>query len=298
MVLLGIKLQQVYNHSIMRSRLAHRSALALCIGAIVLAGSVHAPRVYAQSANAAQSTDAVSLPTKFDAASIKPSTDSEENKESNSFRWEGGRFTAANISVERLIDTAYGGLRPQQLEGLPTWAKSRGYTIETVMPSDMPRLTAEETRNVRVQMLQSLLADRFVLKMHKTIQQLPTYEIVIAKGGPKLTPHSANDQVRAGLTSTPKGFKFVGAPVQFLGAYLSMYVGRVVIDKTGLTGRYDFMLSGTALSPNPVPTNLGGESGDESIFDGMKDQLGVELKPAKGPITVFVVDHVEEPSPN
>jgi uncharacterized protein (TIGR03435 family) len=85
---------------------------------------------------------------------------------------------------------------------------------------------------------------------------------------------------------------------------MSMYAGKIVIDKTGLTGRYDLTVHGVDWAPNPVPT--GAESGapgqvgapDESIFDAMKDQLGLELKDAKEPMAVLVVDHVAEPTPN
>lgn len=268
---------------------------------ITLCGAVRAQATDTSS----QANTAVTAPTKFDAASIKASSATEKRQSINSFHWEGGRFTATNISAARLIGYAY-GLRQQQLEGLPNWAESEGFTIEAVMPPDMPQLSEQEMPQVRRRVLQSLLMDRFALKLHKTTDLLPVFEIVVAKGGAKLTPHDANDQEGAGVTGTPNGFKFVGVPVQFLAYYLSMYAGRIVIDKTGFTGRYDVTLSGVALIPNPVAADTGAESGapghgdvsGESIFDAMKEQLGLELKSAKEPITVFVVDHVESPTAN
>lgn len=275
-----------------------------CFVLSLTVASIFSTAARAQSTDASQPKSAVAVPTVFYAASIKPSSSTEKSESINSWRWEGGRFTATNISVEHLIDGAYGGLWSGQVEGLPNWAKSQGYTIEAVMPPDMPQLAPQEMAQTRRQMLQTLLADRFALKVHKTTQQLSVFEIVVAKGGPKLTPYDANEQGVNGVTGMPSGHKFVGVTVQFLAYYLSMYAGRIVIDKTGLTGRYDFTLA--SVSPNPAVTNSGADSGspaqaapaDESVLSEMKEQLGLELKDAKDPVTVFVVDHVEEPTPN
>jgi uncharacterized protein (TIGR03435 family) len=250
----------------------------------------------------ASAQNASKLPSKFDAASIKAPNSDEKEKEINSSRWQSGRFTAIDISVERLIETAY-GLRSQQLEGLPNWAKSQGYTIQAAMPSDMPQFTPQQIPQVRHRMLQSLLRDRFALKLHKKIELLPVYEIVVAKGGPRLAAHNEDGRGGPGVTGVPPNeFRFVGVPIQFLAGYLSMYAGRIVIDKSGLTGRYDFTLKGVSWSPDPTAAGSNTESGanlsGESIFTAMKDQLGLELKAAKYPMTVFVVDHVESPTPN
>ena len=251
----------------------------------------------------ASAQNASNSSSKFDVASIKVANSIEKEKEINSYHWEPGRFTARDISIERVIDIAY-GLRTQQLEELPNWAKSQGYTIEAVMPPNTPQLTPQEVPQVRRQMLQSLLADRFALKLHKKTELLPVYEIVVAKGGPKLTAYNADERGGPGVTGVPPNeFRFVGVPIQFLAGYLSMYAGRIVIDESGLTGRYDFTLKGVSWSPDPAGEGSSTESeaanlSSESIFTAMKDQLGLELKAAKYPMTVFVVDHVEPPAPN
>jgi hypothetical protein len=166
-------------------RLCSRGTLALTISTIFLFLSP----TFGQSTNSAKSSSAV--PTAFYAASITPSASEDIN-----MRWESARFIAS-MSVERLIGTAY-GLRAQQLEGLPNWTKSKSYTIEAVMSPGMPQLTQQEIPQVRRRMLQLLLADRFGLESHKTTKQLSVYEIVVAKGGPKLTPYNPTEQVAVG----------------------------------------------------------------------------------------------------
>jgi uncharacterized protein (TIGR03435 family) len=167
-------------------------------------------------------------------------------------------------------------------------------------------------------MIQSLLADRFKMKVNRVVKQLPVYELVVANGGAKLKPENAADFAAAGRppdsgtssSSGPGYFKAVGASSADLAYGLSRFVsrelGRQVIDRTGLTGKYDFTLTwqpfstergAVDVSPDSMrSTNL--DSAGPSIFTAIQEQLGLKLKPTVGPVEVLVVDHIERPSEN
>jgi bla regulator protein blaR1 len=170
--------------------------------------------------------------------------------------------------------------------------------------------------------VQSLLADRFDLHWHRATRKLPVYELVIANGGPKLKPVSGADFVAAGhqagsgswVRSGPGHVSVLGAPLSALTDALSRQLGRTVIDRTGLTGRYDFtltwtpwrntggrMFSGSGYGGAEKPgtaTALASDTSGPSIFTAIQQQLGLRLKPARGPVEVLVIDHVEQPSSN
>src|SRR6185437_13811310 len=117
----------------------------------------------------------------FDVVSIKPASgDGNLN-----IRWYCDRFIASTVSVERLINTAY-GLWPGQLEDLPSWAKSETFMVEATIPPQTANIQPSQRGNVNRQMLQSMLKDRFALTVHKATERLPVYEVRVANGGPKL----------------------------------------------------------------------------------------------------------------
>ncbi|MGH7119198.1 MAG: TIGR03435 family protein [Acetobacteraceae bacterium] len=252
-------------------------------------------------------------PTSFEVASIRPANPSQRLR---GFYPRPGRFWAINLPVKVLIDEAY-HLDPVQLEGLPSWAGSRPYTIQAVMPPDMPRLPPRQISQLQDQMLRSLLGDRFKLKVHYATKILPVYNLVVAKGGLKMKSEPAAEYIKGQHSRTTLlagRYWTMGSSSSRIAEFLTSIVGRTVIDKTGLTGRYDFNLTwtpwrieakGMAGSPG-----FGGNGGNEagmapapdssnlSIFTAIQQQLGLRLKPAKGPVKVLVVDHVEPPTPN
>jgi uncharacterized protein (TIGR03435 family) len=258
------------------------------------------------------------LPTTFEVASIKPAKPDDPNI---TVRWPPGRFIAINDPIVNLIHMAY-HLRPEQLEGLPSWAKSRRYTIQAEalpgiakamkiahnLPARQRDAALEVIWQSNLQMLRSLLADRFKLRVHRTNKQSSVYEIVIAKGGPKLKPFKKAELGAghdSGVTSRRGVNEFVGVSLPYFAYFLSKYVGRTVIDRTGLSGRYDFTLRWNRMagrfrmgfhSKPGIPPKV--DSAGPSIFIAMKEQLGLKLKPAKGPVQVLVVDHIEPPTPN
>jgi bla regulator protein BlaR1 len=144
----------------------------------------------------------------------------------------------------------------------------------------------------RRQMMLSLLIERFHLKAHTQMETLPVYELMIAKGGPKFAQAAAGPPGAHihGLGKT--AFAANNLPMAGLASYLADRVHRTVIDKTGLTERYDLALKWSA-DDAPETTDAA-----PSIFTALQEQLGLKLQPAKGPVERLVVDHVEMPSAN
>ena len=211
-----------------------------------------------------------------------------------------------------------------EIEGGPAWIKSDRYQITAKVESS-PR---QET--MIGPMLQALLEDRFQLKVHREIREVPVYALSVAKNGPKLhlskegscTPRTfplsplAPGQNYCGPTpfikkGTYLTFNVRGVSLEEFSKMLDGVMDRPVIDKTGVTGKFDF---GLEFAPDEtVPEALrifrGGDSDDgpaatpqdaigPSIFTALQEQLGLKLAPAKGPGRRLVIDKVERPSGN
>jgi uncharacterized protein (TIGR03435 family) len=205
-------------------------------------------------------------------------------------------FEARNISVRQLIVCAYDLRFSNEVAGLPPWTDTERFDVDAKMDEDaaarFQKLNPQQQWKQIQLMLQSLLADRFALKMHREPRELPVYDLVLAKGGVKLTAsHAAQPVYRA------KGhgqIDFEKAQIWDLiyGLSSDPDVDRPIVDKTGLTGRYDMQLKWTP--------NASQEATDPglSIFTALEEQLGLKLVASKGPVDVIVVDHVERPSDN
>jgi uncharacterized protein (TIGR03435 family) len=139
-------------------------------------------------------------------------------------------------------------------------------------------------------MLQALLADRFALKAHHETKDLPIYELTVAKGGAKMKKTAAdgyggNAKYASGKVTAHE------ISVESLAANLSFTLGRKIVNKTGLDGGYDFTL-------DYAPDGADASDPRPSIFTALEEQLGLKLLPAKGPVDVIVVDHIERPTAN
>jgi uncharacterized protein (TIGR03435 family) len=243
------------------------------------------------------------LPKAFEVASIKPAKPDGKN---SGFWIRPGRFWTIGVPVKPLILFAY-ETKPEQLEGLPSWADSRRYSIQAVEPSSMAdsmKLARALPPNQRIEafqaihqnlfeMAQTLLADRFGMKAHWITRQLPVYDLVISKGGSKLKVEDAADFTAAHnkpgsgswFNSGDGRMTALGVSTAQLTKVLSRGVGRLVIDQTGLKGKYDFKMTwderadrlnarnimSTKSNPSgPAPTNFSGPS----IFTALQEHWG------------------------
>jgi uncharacterized protein (TIGR03435 family) len=190
----------------------------------------------------------------------------------------------------------------------PDWINSAKYVIHG-KPPDSIRVAmqtmspAERSREVQL-MMQGLLADRFKLKAHFETRVMPVYQLTVAKGGPKL---KANPEVGKGMIAVSPSM-IQGKDVtmrQLLGSLENVpdIGGRVVIDKTGLSGTYDFNLKwtpmeATAPSSGSAGTAPSSDAEGASLFTAIEEQLGLKLVATKGPGQVLIIDHIERPSEN
>ncbi|MFZ0744055.1 MAG: TIGR03435 family protein [Terracidiphilus sp.] len=200
------------------------------------------------------------------------------------------------------------------IEGAPRWADSARFDVEAKVvgteAESLQKFDWQQRQHIFTLMLRSLLADRFKLVVHKRPIEVPIFELVIAKNGPKLKEAQSKDPTypNGQIMNPARGqMKGRGASLDWFAAILSTHVQREVVNRSGLTGRYDFTLqwqpeegsisdlsdSGTPQEPQPQSDDLG-----PSIFTAIQEQLGLRLISAKGPGEAIVIDHVERPSEN
>jgi bla regulator protein blaR1 len=256
-------------------------------------------------------------PSTFDVASIKPSN-GDEHRVSIQLQ-PGGGLRTTGTTLKMLLTIAY-DVRDFQISGGPGWINSDRFDIvakseRSSEPEDAltnPRkLTDDQFKTVQEQMrqkLQALLADRFQLTLHHETREQPVYALVVGKNGSKLQEAKEADGPR-GLRMGRGQLTGSAAPLQLLVNSLSNQLGRPVIDRTGLNGKYDFKLEWT-----PDPGQSGGPFGGPpppgvdappppdpngpSVFTAVQEQLGLRLESQKGPVDMLVIDRVEKPSEN
>jgi uncharacterized protein (TIGR03435 family) len=155
-------------------------------------------------------------------------------------------------------------------------------------------------------MYKNLLADRFKLKFHWETREGPVYWLTVDKSGLKMKVNSSPEPLKVPISGdalNPDGFIGHSAAMEYLTWFLGQRLqqdGRPVIDKTGLTGYYDFKLSYLPELPPDFPRDrLPPDAADRpNIFQALREQLGLRLEPQKGPAPYFVIDHVERPAEN
>lgn len=202
----------------------------------------------------------------------------------------GPRVIIENFRLSDLITYAY-NIKDYALFGEPHWADIDRYNISANADSGTAL-----NRDLARPMMRSLLADRFQLKVHMEMRELPAYVLVVAKGGPKFKESSPDAQKLLTLGSQGKAMVMTvtkGDMAQLAGQFSKRNgVDRPVIDKTGLSGLYDYKLEwGDDVA-------LRADADVVSIFRAMPEQLGLKLEPEKVPVPVLVVDHAEKPSGN
>lgn len=143
--------------------------------------------------------------------------------------------------------------------------------------------------------LQDLLSDRFQFRGHRETRQRSVYELLVATRRSKLTSTSDDEGGRKGRVVIGNGLlRGEAAPVALLAQTLSRQMGAVVLDRTGLAGKFDFELRWSPDAPDGSAATADGPT----VFTAVQEQLGLKLESAKGPVEVLVVDHIERPSPN
>ncbi len=224
----------------------------------------------------------------FEVATVKPAVTSSDGHTHINYPPDD-RFSAINITLPALMQWAYGMPETQILDG-PPWLSSTRFDIQAKTDIDqMKGLSTEQVNELKRRMVQALLADRFRLKLHQDTRTLPAYDLVLAKGGSKLQPSQSGGK---SIGTSRRYFNGEGLTTTMIAEELSKIAGRVVVDKTGLDGRYDFKLR---WSPDD---DAGSDTDAPTLFTAIQEQLGLKLEPAKEPVPVLVIDKVEQPTPN
>jgi bla regulator protein blaR1 len=253
----------------------------------------------------------------FAVASIKPSNRNDGGPMIN--LRQGGSFSASNVTLRFLIKFAY-DLGDEKISGGPNWIDSKRYDVDA--NSDPPfggefrRMTDEERKEYFHQLrlrLQSLLADRFQLKISHGTKDMSMYDLVVAKNGPKLKEaQGPGPKLHVSRNETDLS----GANMEDLAGLLSDLTSRSVIDKTGLTGRYDIKLEftpdsslafrqmgpGAGGSPGAGPAGAlqppPAESTGPTLLTALQEELGLKLESHRGPADIVNVDSARLPSEN
>jgi len=229
----------------------------------------------------------------FEVTSLRPN-----NSGSESMQWNFSQngFTARNITVQKLISIAYDINYANEVVGLPRWTDSARLDVEAKMSEEAAapfrKLNAQQQWKEIQLMLQSLLADRFSLKIHHASQKLPVYTLEIAKAGCKLKESQAEAPLYKAKGHGRIDYQKAQIGDLIYGLSTEPDIDRRVIDRTGLTGRYDIFLEwGTGALGESTSTG-------PSIFTALEEQLGLKLVAEKVPVDVMVIDQLEPPTPN
>lgn len=288
---------------------------AALLAATVSVTALPSARVGAQSSGPSEPG-----PT-FEVASIKPNKTGDQRVMMS--MPPTGRFTATNVPLRMLLRQAF-DVQEFQLVGGPSWITSDRFDIIAKAPEGM--VGPNQVRP----MLRALLADRFKLVTHRETRDMQIYALILARAdgklGQKLSPAKTDCEavfqrgraggpppplpqpgqpVECGFMIGPGTMNAGGMVIGELARSLSPFVGRMVVDKTGLTGRYDFQLTyapeGRAGGPPGAPP-LGApepapvDPNTPSLFTALQEQLGLKLDSQRGPVDVVVIDRVEQPT--
>src|SRR5262245_40139561 len=290
---------------------------AAAFAAPIVVGIRTAPRLMAQSI-----PDANGQTLAFEAASVKPNKSTERNRGAG-FQ-PGGRFLARNMTLRSLVAIAYGTPQPLptfRVLGGPGWSDSDGFDVEAKTVGEFPDTQGGPGfSNSGELMLRTLLAERFHLKAHTETRDLPIYALVQARSNGSLGPRLRRSDIdcdaalaavvvarAAGAPPSPadrpvcafRGFTGSGVTLEQLSAVLTPLLQRVVLDRTGLVGRFDVDL---VLNPDQMrrPDAPGRDASLDgpSIFTTLQEQLGLKVESTRGPVEVAVIDAAEHPIDN
>jgi uncharacterized protein (TIGR03435 family) len=234
----------------------------------------------------------------FEVASVKPAPPPTDNRMRVGMSGDAGRVNFSNVTLINIMTRAY-SVKDKQISG-PDWLKSERYDIVATLPTGA-------SRDQIPLMLQTLLADRFKLTLHRETKVLPIYALVVGKNGPKL--HEADAEGGLRISMGPKGRKMAGSvSIARLADTLSAFMDRPVLDMTELKGNFDIDLDWKPDENQPSPFGGGGirspEGAEEkqtardsadapSIFTAVQEKLGLKLEVRKSPVEILIIDHAE-----
>ncbi len=271
----------------------------------------------------------------FEVASLKPNPGCENMPRSGSFFPSPGRLEMACVTLAGLIQAAYGtfgdgaaiNTQPLHVEGGPSWMQSEYYSLSA--KADPP----VRSEMLTGPMLQAFLEERFRLKTHREMREMPVYTMTAEKGGLKVRPLAEGacapldlshppalpkrgdppPNVCGIMTIRPNGkgemtIEVSGSTTTQFAQRLSQFLDRTVVDKSGSAGKFNFHLEFTPDRNMPAQNALAGRGGDPAdaanpdsgpdVFVALQEQIGLKLSSDKGPVSFLIIDYVEKPAAN
>ena len=226
-------------------------------------------------------------PAEFEVVSVKPylSQGNPREENSNTDVSPGGRLTARNVTVRKLIRNAF-LVEDSWISGAPGWIDSESFNIDAKTAGGV-----EITRDNISHLMEQLLVSRFQFRYHRESRETAEYALEVAKGGVKLKPAASDSKPSMSTNSRPGGvtLKATKISIRDFAASLARQTGRPVVDQTGLPGEFDFDM--TWSSDQAV------DGSGPSIFTALQE-LGLRLVSTRGSVEVIVVDRVDRPSEN
>jgi uncharacterized protein (TIGR03435 family) len=239
----------------------------------------------------------------FAVATIKPSDPSTPMSQTKVIRVYGRKYVTQHTSLADLIEVAY-GMHPSQIKG-PAWVAEDRFDLVGI-----PDGEGEPSGKQWLTMLQKLLAERFKLVFHREQRELAVYVLSVEKGGVRhMTASASANPFPSGLEFIPSA-EGLSLPArnttmaQLAQMLQQVVLDRPVLDKTGLSGRFDFGFTFTPDEsefnghPPRLPAATATTNVSPTLFDAMDRQLGLKLSPVTAPVEVLVINHVERPSAN
>ena len=191
------------------------------------------------------------------------------------------------------------------MSGGARWMNFDWYDVQARMSdaniAALKKLGPHDRDLYKRELIQSMLADRFKLRVHHMTRESAAWELVVAKNGPKnLKPGREGAESRPFITDF-NHIRFQNGPISMLVDFLITLQNVPVVDKTGLTGKYNFSLEFSRDPDTPMPPGQSlppTNDSEPTIRDALVDQLGLKLIPTQVPLDDIVIDHIEKPSPN
>jgi uncharacterized protein (TIGR03435 family) len=288
-------------------RLALTTAGIFAVAAPLAIGMARAPQIRAQFGSTFLS---------FDVVSVKPNT-SGDRRTLGIRILPGGNVTVTNTTLWDVILSAY-WIPDYLVSGAPDWIKTERFDIEAkVPPNIIPKGLSDRARNDYVRrMMQTMLAERFKVVVHRETKDMPVYELVVAKNGPKLTKapdRDCSDGKRChtwgpGNPMMQGGFPGTSVDMDDLIDIMQMWLDHPPVNKTNIHGMFDIRIQ---FNPRPTAQPSGGRNAPGAgepinadpaslpdLFTALQEQLGLKLEPRKGQVETIVIDHVERPTAN
>ena len=224
----------------------------------------------------------------FEVAAIRPANDDGNHDNDN----DDGIVRIHNYTLKRLISRAW-EIDMSEIYGGPNWIDSESYDINAKIPAEFVR-----AYNKVPQMMQNLLAERFRLRIHREPRQIAGYQLLLAKKGLRMENARPDQKDSSSMNSNNSNLKAQNVTMEAFARYLSRNrdIGKIVADKTGLTGGFNFELEWT---PERIESSPDPSTDDHpSIFTAIQDRLGLKLEPGRVDVLTIVIDRAEKPDAN